>query len=101
MNAARPLFTGTAVRSLLSLSSTSAHNPTHAFQYQTEQEVLPHVYTSSSLRQNNILSNMGSKYLLPVDTERHLYEVLSAPAKIINHSLITDEEPDMNRTMKK
>ncbi|KAI5119901.1 hypothetical protein M0805_003705 [Coniferiporia weirii] len=64
-NAARPLFTGTA--------------------YQTEQETLPHVYTSSSVSQNNILSDMGTKYLLPVDTVRITYddyeEVIIPPAK--------------------
>ncbi|THH12262.1 hypothetical protein EW145_g150 [Phellinidium pouzarii] len=64
-NASRPLFTGTA--------------------YQSEQEVLPHVYTSSSMSLNNVLSDMGTKFLLPVDTERHTYEdydeVILPPAK--------------------
>ncbi|KAL5530172.1 MUG81 [Sanghuangporus sanghuang] len=66
-NAARPLFTGTA--------------------YQVVQEVLPHVYSSSSMHQNNILSDAGKKYLLPIDTERHMYEdyeeVIVPPARPI------------------
>ncbi|EJD01188.1 Sec63-domain-containing protein [Fomitiporia mediterranea MF3/22] len=81
-NAARPLFTGMA--------------------YHMEQEVLPHVYTSSSFRQNNILSDAGAKYLLPVDTERHMYEeyeeVIIPPARPIpprvNERLISVSELD-------
>ncbi|KAF8528771.1 Sec63-domain-containing protein [Hysterangium stoloniferum] len=48
-NASRPLFTGTAHQA---------------------PEVLPHVYTSSSIVQGNVLSNFGSKYMLPVGTTR-------------------------------
>ncbi|TFK55802.1 Sec63-domain-containing protein [Heliocybe sulcata] len=63
-NAARPLFTGVA------------HDA---------PEVLPHVYSSSSIVQNNILSQMGSKYLLPMGTTRHDHEeyeeVVVPPAK--------------------
>jgi antiviral helicase SLH1 len=39
-------------------------------------EKLPHVYTSSSLTQNNILSHLGTKYLLPIGTQRTTYEVM-------------------------
>ncbi|EEB90760.1 hypothetical protein MPER_10991, partial [Moniliophthora perniciosa FA553] len=52
-NAARPLFSGTAI---------------------PEPERLPHVYTSSSMSQGNILSHTGSKYLLPIGTDRKVYE---------------------------
>ncbi|KAK0491096.1 Sec63-domain-containing protein [Armillaria novae-zelandiae] len=55
-NAARPLFTGIA---------------------QPEGEVLPHVYSSSSISQGNVLSYLGSKYMLPVDTTRQEYEEYS------------------------
>ncbi|TFK76028.1 Sec63-domain-containing protein [Pluteus cervinus] len=61
-NASRPLFSGTA---------------------EAEAEVLPHVYTSST--QGTVLSAMGSKYMLPLGTERHNYEdfeeVIIPPAK--------------------
>ncbi|KAH8118593.1 Sec63-domain-containing protein [Phellopilus nigrolimitatus] len=81
-NAARPLFTGTA--------------------HQTEQEVLPHVYTSSAVSQGNVLSDMGTRYLLPVDTERHMYEdyeeVIIPPARPIppraNERLVPVSELD-------
>lgn len=65
-NAARPLFTGIA---------------------QPEAEVLPHVYTSSSTSQGNVLSHLGSKYMLPVDTIRQdneeYLEVVIPPSKPI------------------
>lgn len=65
-NAARPLFTGVA---------------------QPEAEVLPHVYTSSSISQGNVLSHLGGKYILPVDTTRQEYEeyheVVIPPSKPI------------------
>jgi hypothetical protein len=53
-NASRPLF-----------SATRAPPP----------EVLPHVYTSSSLVQTNVLSHLGTKYTLPMGTERVKHEV--------------------------
>ncbi|ESK97545.1 activating signal cointegrator 1 complex subunit 3 [Moniliophthora roreri MCA 2997] len=63
-NAARPLFSGTVI---------------------PEPERLPHVYTSSNMSQGNILSHTGSKYLLPIGTDRKLYEeyeeVIVPPAK--------------------
>ncbi|OCH90702.1 Sec63-domain-containing protein [Obba rivulosa] len=63
-NAARPLFTHDA---------------------QEAPEVLPHVYTSSSLVQNNILSQYGTKYMLPLGTTRHdtedYQEVVIPPAR--------------------
>ncbi|THV08678.1 Sec63-domain-containing protein [Dendrothele bispora CBS 962.96] len=63
-NAARPLFSGTA---------------------ELEPEVLPHVYTSSSISHGNILSHLGTKYMLPVDTRRETLEeyeeVIVPPAR--------------------
>ncbi|KAJ3550589.1 hypothetical protein NM688_g5040 [Phlebia brevispora] len=63
-NANRPLFTGTA------------HGA---------PEILPHVYTSASVVQGNVLSHLGTKYLLPIGTDRHLYEeyeeVIVPPAR--------------------
>ncbi|KAL0949691.1 hypothetical protein HGRIS_009728 [Hohenbuehelia grisea] len=63
-NAARPLTTGVG---------------------QAPAEVLPHVYTSSSVAQGSVLSQMGSKYSLPLGTERHQYEefeeVIIPPSK--------------------
>lgn len=56
------------------IASTYEYYKFGGFKYQIEQEILPHVYTSSSISQNNLLSDMGKKYLLPVDTERHNYE---------------------------
>ena len=43
---------------------------------QEASEVLPHVYTSwSNIGGGNILSQYGSKYMLPIGTTRHDYEV--------------------------
>ncbi|KZP12110.1 Sec63-domain-containing protein [Athelia psychrophila] len=65
-NAARPLFTGTA---------------------QAAAEVLPHVYTSSSIVQGAVLSQFGSKYMLPLGTTRvdheEYEEVVIPPAKAV------------------
>ncbi|KAF8558857.1 Sec63-domain-containing protein [Imleria badia] len=66
-NSARPLFTGTA---------------------QAAPEVLPHVYTSwSNIGGGSILSQYGSKYMLPIGTTRHDYEdyeeVVIPPAKTV------------------
>lgn len=65
-NATRPLFTGIA---------------------QPEAEILPHVYSSSSISQGNVLSYLGTKYMLPVDTTRQDYEeyleVVIPPSKPI------------------
>ncbi|EPQ59321.1 Sec63-domain-containing protein [Gloeophyllum trabeum ATCC 11539] len=80
-NAARPLFTGTA------------HDA---------PEVLPHIYTSSPIVQNNMLSDMGSKYLLPMGTARYDHEeyeeVIIPPAKPVppnrNERLILVNELD-------
>ncbi|KAF8592674.1 Sec63-domain-containing protein [Ramaria rubella] len=64
--AARPLFTGIAPEA---------------------SEVLPHVYTSSSMVQGNVLSTFGTKYLLPMGTTRYdredCEEVTIPPAKPI------------------
>ncbi|KAG6378847.1 Sec63-domain-containing protein [Boletus reticuloceps] len=66
-NAARPLWTGTA---------------------QEAPEVLPHVYTSwANMGGGSILSQYGSKYMLPIGTTRHDYEdyeeVVIPPAKAV------------------
>ncbi|KAJ3793124.1 Sec63-domain-containing protein [Lentinula aff. detonsa] len=53
-NSARPLFSGVA-------------GP--------EVEILPHVYTSSStISQGNVLSHLGTRYLLPIGTHRSMKE---------------------------
>ncbi|KAL4241461.1 Sec63-domain-containing protein [Abortiporus biennis] len=52
-NASRPLWTRTA---------------------EDMPEILPHVYTSASIVQGNILSSLGSKYLLPIGTTREYHE---------------------------
>ncbi|KAF9263522.1 Sec63-domain-containing protein [Marasmius fiardii PR-910] len=63
-NASKPLFSGTI-------------GP--------EPEVLPHIYSSSSMSQNNILSQYGRKYMLPLGTVRNYHqeyeEVVVPPAK--------------------
>ncbi|KAJ3862945.1 Sec63-domain-containing protein [Lentinula novae-zelandiae] len=65
-NSARPLFTGVA-------------GP--------EAEILPHVYTSSStISQGNVLSHLGTRYLLPLGTQRKVVpqeyeEVIIPPAR--------------------
>ncbi|KAI0335591.1 Sec63-domain-containing protein [Cubamyces sp. BRFM 1775] len=65
-NAERPLFTGTA------------HDA---------PEVLPHVYTSASVVQGNMLSHLGTRYLLPMGTTRRDYddyeEVTIPPARTV------------------
>ncbi|KAI1796263.1 Sec63-domain-containing protein [Ganoderma leucocontextum] len=60
-NAERPLFTGTA------------HDT---------PEMLPHVYTSASIMQGNILSHLGQRYMLPMGTTRQHneeYEEVTVP----------------------
>ncbi|KAK7061615.1 putative helicase mug81 [Favolaschia claudopus] len=52
-NAARPLFSGTA---------------------EDAPEVLPYIFTSSSMVQGNVLSQSGSKYMLPLGTVRQMHE---------------------------
>lgn len=73
-NAERPLFTGTAVR--------PSHDRKPFVSYMLKfgpqlppPEVLPHVYSSSSMAQGNILSHLGTKYMLPIDTKRLMREV--------------------------
>ncbi|KAG9057370.1 hypothetical protein FS842_007071 [Serendipita sp. 407] len=64
--AERPLWTGTA-------------NP--------EAEILPHIYTSSSMTHNHSVSTFGSKYLLPLGTIRQQHddyeEVTVPPARTV------------------
>ncbi|CAA7259895.1 unnamed protein product [Cyclocybe aegerita] len=52
-NASRPLFSGIA---------------------EAAPEVLPHVYSSSSMAQGSVLSQFGSKYMLPMGTAREMHE---------------------------
>ncbi|KAJ3723103.1 Sec63-domain-containing protein [Lentinula raphanica] len=64
-NSARPLFSGNA---------------------RPESEILPHVYTSSSaVAQGNVLSHLGTRYLLPLGTSRTMKEeyeeVIIPPAR--------------------
>ncbi|KAJ7638696.1 Sec63 Brl domain-containing protein [Roridomyces roridus] len=63
-NAARPLFNGSA---------------------EPLPEVLPHVYTSTLMTQGNVLSQFGSKYMLPMGTVRDMdeqfEEVIIPPAR--------------------
>ncbi|KAJ6509919.1 Sec63-domain-containing protein [Mycena vitilis] len=63
-NAARPLFSGTA---------------------DAAPEILPHVYTSTPMAQGNVLSQFGSKYMLPLGTvrrtEEEFEEVIIPPAR--------------------
>lgn len=70
-NAARPLFTGTAV-SFCALKYWPAAN----MHQQEAAAVLPHVYTSwSNLGGGSVLSQYGSKYMLPIGTTRQDYDV--------------------------
>ena len=39
------------------------------------EEVYPHVYSSSGPSQGSIVSQSGSKYMLPIGTDRQVYEV--------------------------
>ncbi|KAF7352893.1 putative helicase mug81 [Mycena venus] len=63
-NAARPLFSGTA---------------------EAAPEILPHVYSSTPMAQGNVLSQFGSKYMLPLGTVRQAHEeyeeVIIPPAR--------------------
>ncbi|RDB22853.1 putative helicase mug81 [Hypsizygus marmoreus] len=80
-NAARPLFSGTA-------------GP--------PPEILPHVYTSTPTSQGNVLSQFGSKYMLPIGTVRTMCEdfeeVIIPPARPVppkvTERLIPVEELD-------
>ncbi|KAH9938549.1 Sec63-domain-containing protein [Fomitopsis serialis] len=80
-NAARPLYTGTA------------HDA---------PEVLPHVYTSASTVQGNILSHLGTRFMLPLGTTREMNEdyeeVTIPPARAVapraTERLITVSELD-------
>lgn len=42
-------------------------------------EILPHVYTSTPMAQGNVLSQHGSKYMLPLGTVREMNEVGNCP----------------------
>ncbi|KAI0693550.1 Sec63-domain-containing protein [Cytidiella melzeri] len=63
-NASRPLYTGIA---------------------QAAPEQLPHVYTSASMSQGNVLSHVGTKFMLPIGTTRvdheEFEEVTVPPAR--------------------
>ncbi|KAF7968884.1 hypothetical protein HWV62_28912 [Athelia sp. TMB] len=60
---------------------------THVLVQQAAPEVLPHVYTSSSIVQGTMLSQFGSKYMLPLGTTRldreDYEEVIIPPAKTV------------------
>ncbi|KAG6832920.1 hypothetical protein H0H92_004804 [Tricholoma furcatifolium] len=72
-NAARPLFSGTALKYL--------HPPFPYIRQQEAPEILPNVYSSTQMSQGNVLSQFGSKYMLPIGTEYE--EVIIPPAKIV------------------
>jgi len=71
-NAARPLFSGNAVSILYLMTYKDAES----YFQQPEAEDLPHVYTSSSIS-GNVLSHLGTKYMLPIGTTREMQEVPS------------------------
>ena len=70
-NASRPLFSGTTVgirvHCYVRLDSLSLQ--------EDAPEILPHVYTSSSMVQGNLLSHLGTKYVLPIGTTREFHDV--------------------------
>lgn len=49
-----------------------------------DAEVLPHVYTSTSMTGNNVLSSSGSKYILPIGTERKYFEVRACSLTVVH-----------------
>lgn len=71
--ASRPLVTGSAVR--VSVPPLKNIQFTCSCEQPQAPEVLPHVYTSSSIVQNNVLSTFGKEYLLPLGTAREDREV--------------------------
>lgn len=64
----RPMVSGSLLQNLKFIGFTYICQ-------QEEPEILPHVYSSSGLSQNNVLSATGQRYLLPFGTERKDYEV--------------------------
>ncbi|KAF8623442.1 hypothetical protein AX15_006384 [Amanita polypyramis BW_CC] len=79
----------------------NAERPLFSTTENEKAEILPHIY-STSTNQGNILSYLGSKYSLPIDTKREMYEdyeeVTIPPAKPIppkfNEKLIPISELD-------
>ncbi|VDB97030.1 unnamed protein product [Peniophora sp. CBMAI 1063] len=65
----------------------NAQRPMFLAEAHAAPEVLPHVYTSHSQVQGNILSHTGSKYMLPEGTRRTMREeyeeVIVPPAKAV------------------
>ncbi|KAF8974332.1 Sec63-domain-containing protein [Flammula alnicola] len=63
----------------------TAARPLFLAEAQPELEVLPHVYSSTKMSQGNVVSQFGSKYMLPLGTTRQTYEeyeeVVIPPAK--------------------
>lgn len=89
-NAARPLFTGVAV-------SVDFFAPVNSILQQNKHEapeVLPHVYTSHSIVGvgGGVLSQFGSKYMLPVGTTRLAYEVSSCLFDYVTTALHESKE---------
>ena len=76
-NASRPLTSGVMVStfSLTDILVLSKH-----FQ-QNVPEVLPHVYTSSSAVQGNVLSHLGTGYELPIGHTREDHDVSSSESQ--------------------
>jgi antiviral helicase SLH1 len=50
------------------------------------EEVYPHVYSSSGPSQGSIVSQSGSKYMLPIGTDRQVYEVGSSEYRVLTES---------------
>ncbi|KAI0033767.1 Sec63-domain-containing protein [Vararia minispora EC-137] len=80
----------------------TAERPLFIAEAHAAPQILPHVYTSSSMQQGNILSYTGTKYSLPVGTTRatqdYYEEVTVPPAKAVpprhNERLILVTELD-------
>ncbi|KAF9534180.1 Sec63 Brl domain-containing protein [Crepidotus variabilis] len=65
--------------------NANANRPLFSGHAEDAPDVLPHVYSSSTMAQGSFVSQMGSKYMLPIGSERTLYEeyeeVVVPPAK--------------------
>ncbi|TFY72750.1 hypothetical protein EVG20_g272 [Dentipellis fragilis] len=80
----------------------TAARPLFTAEQQAAPEYFPHVYSSSSIVQGNVLSQFGSKYMLPLGTSREMKEtyeeVVIPPSKPVpprvSERLITVAELD-------
>ncbi|TFY83832.1 hypothetical protein EWM64_g204 [Hericium alpestre] len=65
----------------------TASRPLFTAEARAAQEVLPHVYSSTSMTQGTVLSQFGSRYMLPLGTTRTMHEtfeeVVIPPSKPI------------------